>query len=617
MKPFSEQLSEYIRRLGISDAELARTLGVRRQTIFRWREGLTARPRHREDVLRLAEKLRLAPEERDALLLAAGFRPQVKDAPAETSPMPAEARPPSKHPVIPPGERASGIPQAPPADRLAAKQPLSGPAGSPPAATGAGEDQQPPDPFWRQRSVMLAGLLAVVAVMGLIGLGAGLLTADFGGVDDPTVTPSPEPAPPTPIWGHIAPAGPGETVILVTDFVNFAGEQVGYNVAGRLTEALEQEIETAELGYMRVAVWPEAINRRSQALQAGQTVSATLIIYGEYDAGRVRAQFAYPTAERDFVETGLLQEVADLQDLSAVINGELPQQVRSLALLTLGQIFISREQVEQAGQALLQAHRSLRADPQIDPQTWGTINFYLGIVYNRADPPRPDMAIKAYDEALAARPGLLSARLNRASTYHNRRGPGDMDRALADLERVIEQSPQWAAAYNNRAAILLDLGDEESRNQAEADLAQALELDPTLASAYINRAILRFGRGDPIDLYRPDVDKAIELEPERAGAWNMLCWGYAVEGKADLAMEFCEQAVALDPQPNVIDSRGLVHALLGNTEQAIADFEVFIDWLEAQPNRQDTLDERKAWVAALQAGEDPFTPDVLAGLRNQ
>jgi hypothetical protein len=56
---------------------------------------------------------------------------------------------------------------------------------------------------------------------------------------------------------------------------------------------------------------------------------------------------------------------------------------------------------------------------------------------------------------------------------------------------------------------------------------------------------------------------------------------------------------------------------LGNTEQAIADFEVFIDWLEAQPNRQDTLDERKAWVAALQAGEDPFTPDVLAGLRNQ
>jgi regulator of sirC expression with transglutaminase-like and TPR domain len=113
------------------------------------------------------------------------------------------------------------------------------------------------------------------------------------------------------------------------------------------------------------------------------------------------------------------------------------------------------------------------------------------------------------------------------------------------------------------------------------------------------------------------VDKAIELEPERAGAWNMLCWGYAVEGKADLAMEFCEQAVALDPQPNVIDSRGLAHALLGNTEQAIADFEVFIDWLEAQPNRQDTLDERKAWVAALQAGEDPFTPDVLAGLRNQ
>lgn len=76
MKTFSELLSDYIRRLGISDAELARTIGVRRQTIFRWREGLTARPRQRDDVLLLAKKLRLAPDERDALLLSAGFSPQ-------------------------------------------------------------------------------------------------------------------------------------------------------------------------------------------------------------------------------------------------------------------------------------------------------------------------------------------------------------------------------------------------------------------------------------------------------------------------------------------------------------------------------------------------------------
>ena len=67
-------------RTGVSDAELARTIGVRRQTIFRWKEGLVAHPRSAEEVLRCAAKLRLTPEERDRLLLAAGFPPEAPPA---------------------------------------------------------------------------------------------------------------------------------------------------------------------------------------------------------------------------------------------------------------------------------------------------------------------------------------------------------------------------------------------------------------------------------------------------------------------------------------------------------------------------------------------------------
>ena len=51
-------------------------IGVQRMTIFRWKEGTVARPRYREDVLRIAAKLRLTPVERDELLLAAGFPPE-------------------------------------------------------------------------------------------------------------------------------------------------------------------------------------------------------------------------------------------------------------------------------------------------------------------------------------------------------------------------------------------------------------------------------------------------------------------------------------------------------------------------------------------------------------
>jgi transcriptional regulator with XRE-family HTH domain len=73
MHTFAELLKEYTTRTGISDAELARTLGVRRQTVFRWKEGLVARPRDVEDVLRCAARLRLTPQERDELLIAAGL----------------------------------------------------------------------------------------------------------------------------------------------------------------------------------------------------------------------------------------------------------------------------------------------------------------------------------------------------------------------------------------------------------------------------------------------------------------------------------------------------------------------------------------------------------------
>ncbi len=84
MQSFGELLDFYAKRTGVSDTELSRTLGVSRQTIFRWREGKTSRPRYRDDVVKVADKLRLTPEETNTLLLAAGFPPDaVPDPPPE------------------------------------------------------------------------------------------------------------------------------------------------------------------------------------------------------------------------------------------------------------------------------------------------------------------------------------------------------------------------------------------------------------------------------------------------------------------------------------------------------------------------------------------------------
>ena len=85
MRTFADLLTFYMERTGIGDAELARRIPVSRPTLIRWREGVTARPRYREDVARCAELLRLSPSETDEFLMAAGFSPET--APP-TSPSP-------------------------------------------------------------------------------------------------------------------------------------------------------------------------------------------------------------------------------------------------------------------------------------------------------------------------------------------------------------------------------------------------------------------------------------------------------------------------------------------------------------------------------------------------
>jgi DNA-binding XRE family transcriptional regulator len=39
VESFSQLVSDFVNRAGVADAELARRLGVSRQTVFRWRQG--------------------------------------------------------------------------------------------------------------------------------------------------------------------------------------------------------------------------------------------------------------------------------------------------------------------------------------------------------------------------------------------------------------------------------------------------------------------------------------------------------------------------------------------------------------------------------------------------
>jgi len=511
MKTFAELLTEYTERTGVSDAELARYLGVRRQTIFRWKEGLTKRPRDRQDVLRLAEKLRLTPEERDELLLAAGFAPETPTFPERM-----------------PSSRAVSIP----VDEV---------SGSPRSALP-----------WRW-----LGLAAVLLILALLGWAVWL---QFFG-DELPMGPSIALGPP---------AQPGETLILVGQFANYGGEKIGFNVAGRLAQALREQFEAAGVENVRVQAIPEVIETQAEAEQIGRAQGASLVVWGEYDSGRVLAHLTplRPGADSQEIEKLL----GDVSELNATINIDLPEEVRWLALVAMGQMAYLDGRYPEA-EALFQQARQQQPENR---EAMKLVYFYLALLEEQKSPPDLDQIIAYNTHAIDLAPGFITPLNNRAAAYLRRNAPGDLERAIADLRQVVALAPELAGAHFNLGLALSRLG----RDHAEEALAE--------------------------------LRRAYELNPDAPGVNNALCWLYALLQRPQEAMPFCDRAVELDPSGDAYDSRGVARAQLGDIEGAIADFEAFLDALADDPEALARYGpSRRAWIEQLRAGKQPFDAETL------
>ena len=109
------------------------------------------------------------------------------------------------------------------------------------------------------------------------------------------------------------------------------------------------------------------------------------------------------------------------------------------------------------------------------------------------------------------------------------------------------------------------------------------------------------------------------MAPEAPGPNNALCWIYALRSEPEKALPFCDQAVAVDPSPLSRDSRGIVYALLGRHEEAIAEFRTFLDWLRTRPQAEIVryAPKREAWIDSLRQGRNPFDAQTLEALRSE
>ena len=230
-------------------------------------------------------------------------------------------------------------------------------------------------------------------------------------------------------------------------------------------------------------------------------------------------------------------------------------------------------------------------------------------------------AIEHFSAGLVYQPDWENLLYNRGTMYLGRgllslEDDADLAAAIADLTAVIERQPRRVDPLINRGIAYYERNNAGDATAALADFSHVIELAPNDYRGYYHRGLakIRTGATD----WPADLLAAAERKGADPAILNGLCWGYALDGKADVALPYCEQAVAGDPTGSSFDGRAMAYSQLGRYDEAAADLAAYLDWVGAErPELYTKLHgpEAEAWIAALRQGQDPFTAPVRAALR--
>ena len=427
------------------------------------------------------------------------------------------------------------------------------------------------------------------------------VTPTSAAVGTPTATPLP------------VMAAENERLLIVAQFANFASD-ASFNVAGRIHEALNMQVQAARLEDTRVAIWPDVVSDNGKATSILEGTGAALVIWGEYDSGRVRVRFSLAGGGAELDWQRLLGAPTEL---STTINLDVPRETQALALMALGRLYRTAGDMTRARAAFAQA---LAQQPS-DVDTVATLTFYLAVLDAAATPPALDRAIEGYTKVIEMRPQWFNARYNRGLTYLMRYwaelAADDLNLAIGDFTWTLGIKSNYAEAYINRAIAYYARNGEGDLDASVDDLTSAIRYNPLSYRAFYNRG-LSYIRLDKPERWIADLRRALELAPTFWVSNHALCWGYALDEQAEDALPYCDEAVANDASGSTRDARGLVLVELGRLDEATADFEHYLAWLDTQPEVWSELNNRQIYeelLAGLRLGENRVTPEILAQLR--
>ncbi|MBC8078534.1 MAG: tetratricopeptide repeat protein [Chloroflexales bacterium] len=160
----------------------------------------------------------------------------------------------------------------------------------------------------------------------------------------------------------------------------------------------------------------------------------------------------------------------------------------------------------------------------------------------------------------------------RLADVHTTRGEvqealGDDEQALASYATALDHSPKHIHALLLRSRLLFR---QNNWNQSGADWDRALAIGPRHALAHDELLITQLTRGHLAWALAPREQLVLQA-PQLAHRW--LGDTLRVNGHFPDALAAYDNAVSADPNSAAVRfARGLVHAQLGNIEQALADF---------------------------------------------
>ena len=228
---------------------------------------------------------------------------------------------------------------------------------------------------------------------------------------------------------------------------------------------------------------------------------------------------------------------------------------------------------------LAAVRKALEADPK-NPE-----NYYnVALVFQRSG--NHEFAIEGYTMYISI-PGVKKENL--ADGYNNRgisyRRLGKADLAFADFSKAFQLVPTNASFIANRGNANLDL---KKYDEASADYAAAIKLDPRHALAYSSRAHLHMAHNKPDDAIS-DFTKALELDPSNPEPYYNRAVVY--NSKREFAKALADYDKYIPAmQGNAVYqadghiNRGIIHAQLGNRDDALRDFTKVIELRPDYPN---------------------------------